>query len=171
MTSHRKERAMEIHDYYVTFGVQYSGSPNGTPHPLGMHKDGYAVIEAPDLEMARRIANAIFGDKYAFIYPKSEFIDDGTAAKWHHAGELLRICWKVPTFNTGGGVRTKAEIEQTLREKQEWMDEWEDSGASEVGVELGWLQALEWVLSEAPTGGVVPPYITDRIPGHEGDQP
>jgi hypothetical protein len=41
-------------------------------------------------------------------------------AKWHHAGELLRICWKVPTFNTGG---------------------------------------------------IVPPYITDKIPGHEDDQP
>jgi hypothetical protein len=82
-----------IQEFYVTFGVQYSGRPDGTPHPLGMHKDGYAVIEAPDLETGRRIAHAIFGDKYAFIYPKSEFIDDGTAAKWHHSGEMLRIGW------------------------------------------------------------------------------
>jgi hypothetical protein len=93
---------METHEFYVTFGVQYSGRPDGTPHPLGMHKDGYAVIEAPDLEMARRIAHAIFSDKYAFIYPKSEFIDDGTAAKWHHSGEMLRIAWEwMPPKNTG----------------------------------------------------------------------
>jgi hypothetical protein len=24
---------------------------------------------------------------------------------------------------------------------------------------------------EAPTGGFVPPFVTDRIEGHEGDQP
>jgi hypothetical protein len=109
---------MKIHEFYISFGVQYSGRPTGTPHPLGMHKDGYAVIEAPDLEMARRIARAIFADKFAFIYPKSDFIDDGTAARWHHAGELLRIKWVVPH-----------------------------------------------------NGGIVPPHITDKIKGHEGDQP
>lgn len=84
---------MEIEEFYCTFGVQYSGPPNGEPHPLGMHKDGYAVIEAPNFETARKIATAIFGKHWAFMYPKSEFIDDGTAAKWHHSGEMLRIGW------------------------------------------------------------------------------
>jgi hypothetical protein len=58
-----------------------------------MHKDGYAVIEAPDIEVARKIAAAIFGTQWAFIYEKADFIDDGTAAKWHHSGEMLRIGW------------------------------------------------------------------------------
>ena len=26
-------------------------------------------------------------------------------------------------------------------------------------------------MSTSDTGGIVPPHITDRIPGHEGDQP
>lgn len=84
---------LTVAEFYVTFGVQYD-SPE--KHPLGMHKDGYAVIEAPDLETARTIARATFGDKYAFIYPKWDFIDDGTAAKWHHRGELMRVKWYKP---------------------------------------------------------------------------
>lgn len=82
-----------VPEFFVTFGVQFSRSPGADRHPLRMHKDGYAVIEAPDMETARKIAYAIFGDKYAFIYDTANFIDDGTAARWHHAGELLRIAW------------------------------------------------------------------------------
>jgi hypothetical protein len=44
-------------------------------------------------------------------------------------------------------MKTLAEIQTKLAESREWVDENENSGASEVGVELGWLQALEWVLS------------------------
>lgn len=73
------------------------------------------------MEMAKRIANAIFGEYYAFMYDRSRFIDGGMKAKWHHAGELMRICWH---HSTGGN----------------------------------------------PTGGIVPPHITDRIKGHEDDQ-
>jgi hypothetical protein len=81
-------------EFYVTFGVQYSKHPEADRHPLRMHKGGYAVIEAPDLEAARAIAYETFGDRYAFIYDRANFIDDGTAAKWHHDGELLRITAK-----------------------------------------------------------------------------
>jgi hypothetical protein len=83
----------EIHEYYVTFGVQFSKHPGADVHPLGMVKDGYAVIEAPDMDVARKIANAIFGTLYAFIRDKEEFIDGGIAARWHHDGELMRIAW------------------------------------------------------------------------------
>jgi hypothetical protein len=56
-----------------------------------MHSKGWAVIEAPDMEAARAIAHEVFGDRYAFIYDHEHFIADGTAARWHHSGELLRI--------------------------------------------------------------------------------
>lgn len=43
-------------------------------------------------------------------------------------------------------MRTEEEIRARLKEHKEWLDEWEDSGASEVGQEYGALTALEWVL-------------------------
>lgn len=82
-----------VPEWYVTFGVQFTKSENSVPHPLRMHADGYAVIEAPDIDMARRIARAIFGDAWASIRDHAEFIDGGMAARWHHDGELLRIAW------------------------------------------------------------------------------
>lgn len=75
---------MNIYEFYVTFGVQYTEDPTeGELHPLGMTKDNYVVIEAPDLRIAQRIANAIFGEKYAFIYPRSEFIEGGMYERWY----------------------------------------------------------------------------------------
>ena len=80
----------DVQDHYVTFGVQYRHEE----HPLGMHPDGYAVIEAPDEETARKIAIAIFGTAWAFMYDREHFIDDGTRDKWHtEKGEMLRIKW------------------------------------------------------------------------------
>jgi hypothetical protein len=84
---------LDIREFYCTFGVQWSRHPGSDVHPLGMVHEGYAVIEAPDMEIARKIAYAIFGHLYAFIRDKEEFIDGGIAAKWHHEGELLRIAW------------------------------------------------------------------------------
>ena len=79
-----------IHPYYVTFGVQYAHES----HPMGMHPAGYAVIEAPDMETARAIAFAVFGQEYAFIYDKEHFIDDGTRDRWHTGrGVMLHIKW------------------------------------------------------------------------------
>lgn len=83
----------EIREFYVTFGVQFSRHPGADVHPLGMVKEGYAVIEAPDMDIARKIAHAIYGNLYAFIRDKEEFIDGGIAARWHHEGELMRIAW------------------------------------------------------------------------------
>lgn len=80
--------------FYITFGVQFSRGPNGDPHPLGLYSDGYAVIEAPEIDTARKIARAIFGDAWAMIRDEEEFIEGGIAARWHHAGELLRIRWE-----------------------------------------------------------------------------
>lgn len=85
--------SLPVQEFYVTFGVQFSKHPGANKHPLGMVKDGYAVIEAPNMEMARRIAGAVFGVQWAFIRDKEEFIDGGIAARWHHDGELLRIAW------------------------------------------------------------------------------
>jgi hypothetical protein len=82
-----------IEEFFVTFGVQYGRREGDLEHPLGMYSDGYAVIEAPDLHTARKIAHAIFDDKWSFIYDKDDFIHDGTAKRWHPAGELLRIRW------------------------------------------------------------------------------
>jgi hypothetical protein len=85
-----------IEEFYVTFGVQYStDSRYGELHPLGMHKDGYAVIEAPDMATAQRIADAVFGQKYAFIYDRAHFIDDGTFDRWYadQEGPLLTLKW------------------------------------------------------------------------------
>jgi len=88
---------LDIQEFYVTFGVQFSRHPGADVHPLGMVKEGYAVIEAPDMDIARKIAHAIFGNLWAFIRDKEEFIDGGIAAKWHHEGELLRIAWVTPS--------------------------------------------------------------------------
>jgi hypothetical protein len=83
-----------VPEYFVTFGVQYRKGPDGVEHPLGMNADGYAVIEAPDMATAQRIADAIFQRQYAFIYDYANFIADGTRDRWHHEGELLRIAWQ-----------------------------------------------------------------------------
>ena len=83
--------------WFVTFGVQYARDPNfGERHPMGMHADGFAVIEAPDEETARKIAFAIFGQKWSFLYGHQEWVDKDMEARWAPAGELLRIGWRRP---------------------------------------------------------------------------
>lgn len=89
----------KIEPFYVTFGVQYTLDPErGETHPLGMHKDGFAVIEAPDFATAQRMANAVFEQKYAFIYDWDNFMGDGTFTKWYadQEGPLLTIKWVQP---------------------------------------------------------------------------
>ena len=93
----------DIDEFFVTFGVQYTKDPErGETHPLGMHKDGYAVIEAPDMKIAQAMAKAIFDNKYAFIYDREDFILGGTKDRWysHPDAELLRIKWIVPEPQT-----------------------------------------------------------------------
>lgn len=91
--------SQKIEPFYVTFGVQYSNDPDrGERHPLGFTKDNYIVIEAPDFAMAQRIAQAILGIKYAFIYDYKDFMEDGTFDRWynHDDAHALTIKWAVP---------------------------------------------------------------------------
>lgn len=80
-----------MEEFFVTFGVQYGKTVMSTPHPMRMQRNGYAVIEAASLDEAHRKAGLVFGTAWAFVYDREHFIDDGTAAKWHHDGELMRI--------------------------------------------------------------------------------
>lgn len=81
-----------IHEFFVTFGVQYTGDTrNGEIHPLGFTHRQYVVIEAPDLDMAQRIAKAIFGETYSMIYD-----DEHYSRKYQPEGEALRIVWSMP---------------------------------------------------------------------------
>lgn len=78
---------LRINEYYVTFGVQFGRRASDDQHPLGMYTDGYCVIEAPDEDVARRIAHALFREQWAMIYssvPERQF---------NQAGELMRIKW------------------------------------------------------------------------------
>lgn len=89
---------MAVEEFYVTFGVQYTGNEEtGEVHPLGMTRQAYAVIEAPDLETARAMAFAIFGEKYSFIYDWDNFMGDGTYEKWYAGRDAaLTIKWMWP---------------------------------------------------------------------------
>lgn len=89
---------MEIQQFYVTFGVQYTLDPNmGERHPLGMHANTFAVIEAPDMDTAQRIASAIFHDKYAFVYGEDAFMGAGTYERWYEGvTPALTIKWVQP---------------------------------------------------------------------------
>jgi hypothetical protein len=90
-----------LFELYITFGQKYA--PEGSTdwlyseenrHPLGMHRDGYAVIEAPNYAIARGIANAVFGQQFAFDYPADNWDAEQNAQMgWYTAGELLRIEW------------------------------------------------------------------------------
>lgn len=93
---------MTTEEFFVTFGVQYTLDPErGERHPMGMHKDGYAVIVAPTYETARGIANAVFGDKYAFMYDSDEF--RVLRERWYPSqdAELMRIGWTEPQVMKG----------------------------------------------------------------------
>lgn len=82
-------KIIETVETYITFGVQYRENPQhpDEEHPLGMFGNGYAVIEAPTREMARGIAVALFGDRWAFDYgPEHKPSKD-----YYPAGEILRI--------------------------------------------------------------------------------
>lgn len=85
----------DIIETFVTFGVQYGHRPDDPKHPLGMLADGYAVVEAPDRETARRLIVAVFGTEWSFDYSAEEFLlGDTPVSRWHPDGELLRISWQ-----------------------------------------------------------------------------
>jgi hypothetical protein len=78
--------------------------------------EGYVVIEAPDRRIARDIAFAIFGDKWAFDYDmRADGWEESNRTKGYHpAGELLRIAWI--------GVNTRAAITETIDNTYEAAD-------------------------------------------------
>lgn len=79
--------------FIITVGVQYGNRPDDEKHPLGLTADRYTVIEAPDIEVARKIAFAIFDQQWAFIYEYGTDYDDEKLAQYHPGGEQLRIAW------------------------------------------------------------------------------
>lgn len=87
---------LTLNTYFVTFGVQYTGNPDtGEVHPLGVTKNNYVTIEAPDMEIARGIAHAIFARGYAFLYDEANFMFDGTFERWysHEGAHAFAIKW------------------------------------------------------------------------------
>lgn len=93
LTGKEADVATEIVETVITFGVQYGRREGDEKHPLGMYGDGYAVIEAPSREVARRIAHAIFDGRWSFDYPLEEFMVHPMRELFHPAGELMRIGW------------------------------------------------------------------------------
>lgn len=92
----RSSSVTGIESFYVTFGVQYTGSAvTGEVHPLGMTKDNYVVIEAPNYDIAHRIAGAIFGQEWSRLYNWNEFMGDGTFERWYNkpGAHALTIKW------------------------------------------------------------------------------
>ena len=91
---------MEINQYFVTFGVQYTGNEQtGEIHPYGVTHRNYVTIEAPSLAIAQGMAGAMFGTQYAFVYDREHFIDDGTKNKYYRRpdSEAFKIAWVKPT--------------------------------------------------------------------------
>lgn len=84
-----------VQDFVVTFGMQY----NTVPHPVIDHPrlaDGYVVIEAPDYDTARRLAFALFGQKFSMIYDHLHRL----RVEYYPLGELARYSWSGPGLNT-----------------------------------------------------------------------
>lgn len=80
-------QTIRLQDYHVTFGVQYRHEP----HPVLSFPnlpDGYVTVEAPDWETARAVTNALFGDRYAFMYDAATH-----DTSYYPAGELARYGW------------------------------------------------------------------------------
>lgn len=98
-------KIIETVETYITFGTQYKANPThpDEDHPLGMHGDGYAVIEAPTREAARQIAFAIFGDRWSFDYAEKP------RPEMYPAGEILRI----PLITESALLTARAVIENS----------------------------------------------------------
>jgi hypothetical protein len=76
----------------ITFGPAHSEFHE---HIAPRIHEGYVVIEAPDREVARRMAEAIFGREWAFDYDMGDgtWMEENLRLGYHPAGELLRIAW------------------------------------------------------------------------------
>lgn len=121
----------EIQEFAITFGVQYGRREDAEQHPLGMHGDEYAVIEAPNVTIARKIAFAVFDEKWGFIYPLAEFLSSPRRDEWHPAGESLRIAWYTPDMTERILAQMQSLVEGHPSESGDHRDgtEAEDTGA------------------------------------------
>lgn len=112
---------MDLTQTYVTFGVQYTRPSEfqheDEKHPLGMHGNGYAVIEAPSYEIGRAMAFAIFGERFAFAYPAEDW-EMKDVPRFYPDGELMRIAWY------------DGEKLARLARAEAWLAEWDIQGAS-----------------------------------------
>lgn len=61
----------ELKTFCITFGQKYRYEQHPTC-PLA-HPDRVALISAMDVESARVIAHSLIGNKWAFIYPETDF--------------------------------------------------------------------------------------------------
>lgn len=94
MTSAPNEGTSNIRDFAVTFGVQYKNQP----HPILDHPnvaDGYVVIEAPDEDTARKIAENLFDDTWSMLYD-SKFPRYPRDSDFFPLGEIARYSWSKP---------------------------------------------------------------------------
>lgn len=84
-----------LHPFYVTFGVRYSRTPDyyGTEtHPYwpGADGRGWVRITAHTQDQAMTLAQAYFGEHYAFCYPADKF-DTTADREYYPLGELAVI--------------------------------------------------------------------------------
>lgn len=98
-----------VQSFVMTVGIKYKHGDHGPQHPLGLHGDGYTIIEAPNYDIAHGIAVAITGREFAFLYSPSVETED-MLRKWHHTGEELRVSWLRP-----GAMSALASVERELR--------------------------------------------------------
>lgn len=59
-------------EFFVTFGKKYADKPH--PNFPEANPDGWVVIEADDIGAARAEASSRFGEYFAFMYSKHDFL-------------------------------------------------------------------------------------------------
>jgi hypothetical protein len=68
--------------FFMTVGYQYKQ----TPHPQGLHPDGWVEIEAEDYDDAYQIAFLHYDSRWAFLYNEASF-----KRQYHPRGCIAQI--------------------------------------------------------------------------------
>lgn len=84
--------------FFLTIGVQYSHEP----HPLGIHPDGYVVVEADDELKGREMVFDLMGTKWSMLYDEDEFFSDSRFDETRTCDYFPRGC--LGTIKQGGFV-------------------------------------------------------------------
>lgn len=74
--------------FYLTFGVQYAHEPH--PRGVHVHPDGYVVITARDMDVARDIVVQLYGRNWSNLYSENEFMQEDVTS-FYPKGPLLNI--------------------------------------------------------------------------------